>query len=239
MFTPTRAIVLNSIRYSEADLVARCYTQSDGLKSYMLKNILKTRKGKIKAAMFQPFSQLEIIARHKNKGTLEYIKEAKIIAVNPKIREDIQKSSMAIFLCEVIKNAVQEEEQNEPLFFFLEEGVEWLENHEKTANFHLFFLVKFTKYLGIYPDNSAGNMPFFNLRKGHFEAVESDQYSISGSNCEILKKLLSVSKEQLAELRLNQEKRTDFLAFMISYYQYQLPGFREPKSLEVLAQLFT
>src|SRR5699024_5788730 len=127
MYVPTKAIVLRSIRYSEADLIAKCYTASDGLKSYMLRGVLKSKKGKLKASMFQPFSQLELVARHKNKGTLEYIKEAKITNINLGIRQHVQKSSIAIFLAEVIQNAIQEEEQNTSLFNFLEHSIEWLE----------------------------------------------------------------------------------------------------------------
>ncbi len=239
MYTTSKAIVLRSIRYSEADLIAKCYTESDGLKSYMLKGVLKTKKGKIKAAMFQPFSQLEIIARHKNKGTLEYIKEAKITAINPGIRENVQKASMAILLAEVIQNAIQEEEQNTALFHFLEEQISWLEGSAKFANFHLLFLVKLSLYLGIQPDiSSAPNAPFFNLRKGQFEAHEADKYAVAGDNCELLKKLLTLDQKELDTLKLNQEKRQRFMLFILSYYQYQLPGFRQPKSLEVLTQLF-
>lgn len=238
MYTPTKAIVLRSIRYSEADLIAKCYTASDGLKSYMLKGVLKSKKGRIKAAMFQPFSLLELIARHRNKGQLEYIKEAKITAINPSIRSEMQKTSMAIFLSEVIQNAVQEEEENEALFDFLETSIAWLETNEEIANFHLFFLVKLTKYLGIYPHYQNESEVFFNLRQGYFEIQETDNYSVGGQNANLLKTLLQLKAEELTSLKLNREIRQKFLVFMLSYYQIQLQGFKQPKSLEVLNQLF-
>src|SRR5699024_3459856 len=122
-----------------------------------------SKKGRVKAAMFQPFSLLELIARHRNSGRLEYIKEAKITAINPSIRSEMQKTSMAIFLSEVIQNAVQEEEQNKALFEFLETSIQWLETNAEIANFHLFFLVKLTKYLGIYPHYQNADEAFFNL----------------------------------------------------------------------------
>lgn len=238
MYVPTKAIVLRSIRYSEADLIAKCYTASDGLKSYMLRGVLKSKKGKIKTAMFQPFSQLELVARHRNKGTLEYIKEAKITAINPNIRGDVQKSSIAIFLAEVIQNAVQEEEQNTALFDFLEHSVEWLENQKRFSNFHLFFLVKFTKYLGIYPHFDSEGGSFFNLQQGYFETDETDRYSVGGKNAALLKTFMDMQTEELPSLKLNQNLRKKFLVFILSYYQVQLQGFRQPKSLEVLNQLF-
>ncbi|HLS30874.1 MAG TPA: DNA repair protein RecO [Flavobacteriaceae bacterium] len=238
MYTPTKAIVLRSIRYSEADLIAKCYTASDGLKSYMLKGVLKSKKGRVKAAMFQPFTLLEIIARHKNTGRLEYIKEAKLTAINPSIRSEMQKTSMAIFLSEVIQNAVQEEEKNAALFHFLETSITWLETNTDIANFHLFFLIKLTKYLGIYPQYQNERELFFNLRQGYFELDETDNYSIGGQNANLLKTLLQLKAEELTSLKLNREIRQKFLLFILSYYQIQLQGFRQPKSLEVLNQLF-
>lgn len=239
MFTPTKAIVLRSIRYSEADLIAKCYTLSDGLKSYMLRGVLKSKRGKLKAAMFQPFSQLDIIARHKNKGTIEYLKEAKITEINPSIRSNVQKSSIAIFLAEVIQNAIQEEETNEALYDFLENAIQYLENHDKVSNFHLYFLVKFSKYLGIYPHQNSIDENYFNIQQGTFEAVDTGNYSVGGTNAKLLKKLMQISAEDLENLKLNQEIRQKFIVFMISYYQIQLQGFKQPKSLEVLNQLFS
>lgn len=238
MIVPTKAIVLRSTRYSEADLIVKCYTASDGLKSYMVRGVLKTKKGRIKAVMFQPFSQLELIAKHKNKGTLEYIKEAKITNINISIRENVRKSSIAIFLSEIVQNAIQEEEKNQPLFDFIENAIDWLENHDKFANFHLFFLVHLTRYLGIFPHFRSEDDTFFNVKEGHSEATESDRYSIGGQNCGLLKTLLKIDLGNLTDLKANQEIRNKFLIFMISYYQFQLSGFKSPKSLEVLGQLF-
>lgn len=238
MFIPTKAIVLRNIRYSEADLIAKCYTLSDGLKSYMLKGVLNTKKGRIKSTMFQPFTVLEIVARHKNKGGLEYLKEAKISAMNPSIRMNVEKTSMAIFLSEVIQNAIQEEEENAQLFNFLENAIHQLEKQSQIANFHLLFLVEFTKYLGIYPDRFTENQTYFNLRTGHFEAIETDNYSIGGHNTYLLKELMTQKFDNPQDLKLNRETRKNFLNFILSYYQIQLQGFQQPKSLEVLNQLF-
>ena len=73
MVVATKAIVFSAIKYSEADLIVSCFTETSGMKSYLLRNILKSKKGKLKASFFQPLTQLEIIADHKNKGTLEYL----------------------------------------------------------------------------------------------------------------------------------------------------------------------
>ena len=56
MLVKTRAIIIHSIRYREADLIVKAYTKSSGLKSYLVRGVLKSKKGKLRASMFQPLS---------------------------------------------------------------------------------------------------------------------------------------------------------------------------------------
>ena len=133
----TKAVVLNAIKYQDSSLIARCYTESDGVKSYMLRGILKARKGKLKAAYFQPLTQLRITAKHSNKNTLNYIKEVEVIHHYNSIYKDIIKQSIALFLSEVINYSIREEESNEILYEYLETSLLWLDTHDKISNFHL------------------------------------------------------------------------------------------------------
>lgn len=119
MLITTHAIVISALKYGEADLIVKCYTKSDGLKSYLLRGILKSRKGKLRTAMFQPATQLEIVAYHKNKGTLESIREAKILHPYQSLHTDIAKTSIVLFLSELLRNVIQEEEENPALYAFL------------------------------------------------------------------------------------------------------------------------
>src|SRR5690606_1339809 len=42
----TKAIVLSSLKYGDTSLIVRALTESDGLKSYLLKGVLSSKKGK-------------------------------------------------------------------------------------------------------------------------------------------------------------------------------------------------
>ncbi|VAV86332.1 DNA recombination and repair protein RecO, partial [hydrothermal vent metagenome] len=58
MLISTKAIVLSKIRYKDYDLIIKCYTKDFGVQTYLIKNALKTKKGKFKPAYFQPLSIL-------------------------------------------------------------------------------------------------------------------------------------------------------------------------------------
>ncbi len=123
MIVSTRAIVFSALKYSEADLIVTCFTEKDGIKSYMLRGILKSKKAGMKASYFQPLTQLNLVATHKNKGTLEYLKEAKVSIPYKTLHTNIIKTGLVMFLSEMLKNCIKEEETNIPLYHFLEKSL--------------------------------------------------------------------------------------------------------------------
>lgn len=238
MLITTKAIVISSLKYSEADLIVKCFTEAAGLKTYLLRNILKSKKGKLKASMFQPLTQLEIVANHKEKGALENMREAKVVNSYQSIHSNIYKSSMLLFLAEMLKNSILEEEENQDLYDFLEKSFNWLDENDHIANFHLIFLVKLTKYLGFYPETSKMDLNYFNLLEGIFEDHEANVYCISGENLEIFKQILASDFQNEKNLKLNKLKRNNFLNMLLIYYDLHLQNFRKPKSLVVLNEMF-
>ena len=106
MVITTKAIVFSSLKYGESDLIVKCFTESSGLKSYLLRNVLKSKKGKLRSSYFQLLSLIEIEASHKNKGTLERINEAKMFYPYQSLHTNIVKSSLVIFLAEILSNTI-------------------------------------------------------------------------------------------------------------------------------------
>jgi len=134
MQVTTKAVILTSLKYGDTSLIVKAFTLSDGLKTYLLKGILSAKKGKMRAALFQPLTQLELVANHRNKGTLESIREAKVSYHYQTLHTHIAKNSLTLFLAEMLSNSIYEEEQNEALFYFLEASLQWLDMHEEIAS---------------------------------------------------------------------------------------------------------
>ena len=120
MLVRTKAIVLHTLKYSDSSLIAHCYTQVVGKQSFILKGILTAKKGAIRKSQFQALTQLEILFDHKNNGKLQFLKEVKVISPYQTIPNKIEKNALVQFLAETLKNAIQEEGENNPaLTFFL------------------------------------------------------------------------------------------------------------------------
>ena len=143
-----------------------------------------------------------------------------------------------MFLAEVLSGVLREEESNPNLYSFLESTLVWLDVNDQYANFHLLFLLKLTKYLGFYPELTNTEYPYFNLLEGRFEPQESGKYTLSGEQLQLLKNLLNTSFEKLPDIKISAKQRQNFLQTMILYFELHLGGFKTPRSLEILNQVF-
>lgn len=239
MQVTTKGIVFSSLKYGDSSLIVRIYTASDGLKSYLLKGVLTSKKGKLKAAYFQPLTQLEIVAVHKNKGTLESIREVKMAYAYQSMHIDMLKNAMVLFLAEMLGNSIHEEEPNKELFEFLEASLQWLDTHDKIANFHLFFLLNLTKYLGFYPDTENISAPSFNLLDGCFSDFASGTAQVTGENLILFKLLLGTNFDAIHSITMKKTNRQELLGSLVFYFELHLQGFRKPRSLVVLNEVFS
>ncbi len=238
MQVTTKAIIFSSLKYGDTSLIVKAFTESDGLKSYLLKGVLSSKKGKLKPALFQPLTQLELVANHKNKGTLESIRDAKVVYPYKTLHTDIVKNSMVLFLAEMLSNSIQEEQEDKSLYNYLEYSFAWLDAHDSIANFHLLFLINLTKYLGFYPDDSITRGDYFDLQEGCFRTVPNLNPLIEKEPNQLLKCFLGINFDALLAIKTNKTSRQELLKKVILYFELHLHGFRKPKSLAVLNAVF-
>ena len=240
MQVKTKAIVISSLKYQEKSLIVKCFTLSDGLKSYFVRDAFSSRKSNQKIAYFQPLTILEIEAIHKNKGTLENFKEIKIASPFHSIHSNVVKSTIVMFVSEILNTSIQEEEKNESLFNFLETAMHWLDNHDEISNFHLILLLEITKYLGFYPDVANIEIKFFEMTEGVFSPFQAIS-SLTAHETNLFKKLIGLkfdNSQNVGTKSFHVIERQILLKILVDYYSFHLDGFHKPKSIEVLKEVF-
>lgn len=238
MLLKTNAIVLSKLKYRDNDLIVKCYTKQRGIVSYLIRGALKSQMGSSKAVYFQPLTLVLVEEVYKPNQSLQSIKEIKLEYLYKTLHTDILKTSIVMFLSEVLTSVLKEEEQNEALFDYIENTLKWLDYQTEFSNFHLLFLLNLTKYLGFYPYNNYGTNDYFNLSNGSFESKKEELYSISGENLTILKQLLDTDFESVNKIKLNSKQRQSFLNTLILYFELHLGDFKKPKSLQIFNQVF-
>jgi DNA repair protein RecO (recombination protein O) len=237
MFHTTRGIVFRQIKYSDSSLVVRILTEEMGLRSYIIKGA-RGPKSKIKASLFQPLTLLELVVSQKDKADLQHIREARVAYPYQSMHLDIRKSSILLFLNELLYKSIQEEAVNPELFQFIFHHLALLDQTaENPANFHLFFIIHLTRNLGFFPHGRYLNEnTIFNLAEGQFlqaEALPAENF-ITGSNCAWFSRILAISPEKFYSLTIPSAIRNELLEQILRYYHLHLPLTGDFKSHIVL-----
>jgi len=239
MIITSNIIVLSKIKYKDYDLIVRAYTKHRGSVSYLIKGGLKSSKtNRAKSVYFQPLMQLSVEENYKPNQSLQYLKDIKANYLYRSLYTNVYKSAIVMFLSELMANVLKEEEQNEDLFHFIETAFQYLDTEEQFANFHILFLLKLSRYLGFQPSESNDNSHFFNLRNGSFEATSKGHYSISGKNLTLLKQLLGINFDEVYLIKMSTKERHEVLSMLLLYFELHLEGFKKPKSLTILSEVF-
>lgn len=239
MLERTRGIVLHSLKYSDTSSIVKIYTESFGLVSYLVR-FSRSKKSGMKAGIFQPLTILDMIVMHKKRQGLQSIKEITQCNQFSQIPYDIKKSSIAVFIAEVLYKAIREEEQNEPLFNFLKSKIEFLDISDgRMGEFHLSFLIELTLHLGFFPQLNYCDNHIFNLYDGCFQDnIPEHPYYISKELSTYFFNLVSASYAESQVLGIPGTARKELLYKILDYYRIHLNGFQSLKSHIVLEEVF-
>ena len=236
MIIKTAGIILHSFKYAETSIIARIYTRELGLQSYLVPGVRKSR-AKIKQNLFQPLCILDLIVYHKEREGLHRIKEINCPKPYSSLPYDIQKTSIAIFLAEIMQHALKNQEASPSLFDFLQESFHHLDSTtEKIADFHLFFLVQLSRYLGFQPRNNYDvSCCYFNLQEGVFQRSPGHpDVCLDQSLSKHFRDILNADVLLSDSLVIPGSCRKELLKKIVDYFRYHLAGMPEVKSRGIL-----
>lgn len=240
MLHKTRGIVLNHIKYSETSIIVTIYTEVFGRQAYII-NGVRGKKSRIKANLFQPLFLLDMEVYHKPRRDLQRAKEIQNASIFSTIPYDLRKSTLAIFIAEILYKTIQEHEPNGELFNYLYNSIQLLDIKENgIANYHIYFLLHLTKYLGFFPENNYSlNNCYFDLKAGGFVQLKPVHFSFLENDLSaIFSQMLTFSENQHENLHIDYKSRMQILEKMIEYYILHNEGIKSIKSLEVLKEVF-
>ena len=234
MYVHSKIIILSYINFSDTDIILKCFSKEKGKLTFMVKGVRKSGKKKNSISYFQPLTILQAGFLYRENKQLLFFKDLDIEEPLNSIHQDIKKSTVVMFLSEIIESAVQEEEVNQQLFSYLENAIHWLDTHQQTQNFHIAFLIRFSKYLGIYPE--------LNQLKEQID-VNNNQFENNKLNDKDLSKLGELIKRDIDitnshTIKITKQERLNILELLLLYYRKMLPGFRFPNSFAVVKDIF-
>lgn len=240
MLHRTEGIILHTVKFSESSLILKVYTGEFGLQSYMI-NGVHGKKSKHRSALLQPLTLVNLIASNSNRSGLHKITEMNLSQPYVDLPYNIIKSSIAIFLNEILYKVLKEEHPDADLFEFIRNSLLLLDLKQGNCSaYHIYFMIQLSAYLGFAPQGSfnATSGSFFDLREGRFiQKRPAYPQILAPESSKLFYELLQSSFENFGHVRIAKVQRKELLQALIVYYQLHIPGFGELKSVSVLEEL--
>ena len=233
-------IVLRTLKYSDSLMIADIFTATRGRLSFLVP-VSRSKSSKVRSVLFQPLAMLTFKANYRPGRGLTRVSEVLPYVMYSSIPYEPCKSAVALYLSEFLTRALHEESDNGSLFTFLEYSLRWFDEvQEGYANFHLVFLMRLTRFLGISPNlEDAARNHYFDLAAGCFCGVQPlhGNFLPAAQAVELFRMLFS-EYDEAASFAMNRQRRGEILDFLQRYYRLHIPDFPELKSAEVLKELF-
>lgn len=248
MLIKTRGIVLRAVKYSETSLIIDIFTETNGLRSYIISGV-RASKSKVAAGLLQVMSLVDIVAYDKP-DKLNRITEIHAAHVYTDLPFDIRRSSVGIFMAEVARRTLRNSEENAELFDFLFQIFQFLdETQQPFHNLHIAFLIELSRHLGFCPEETDEFEPdealMFDLKEGVFifsygddaDNPSIDPTFLSENLTDILRGLLKTPWHDVAHLKITREDRRLLIAELLRFYQFHIEDFKEIQSFKILQEI--
>lgn len=220
MLHKTRGIVFRFTKYGDTSIIVTIFTELFGLQTYIVNGVRsKSSRGKI--ALYQPLTLLDLVVYYKENANIKRIKEVRCLHQYQTLQSDIRKSSIGMFITEVLNKAVKEEAHAQEQFEFLLNSLISLDEQKKGfENFHLIFLIKLSRFLGF------GAHHVKEVLTGRFTEKEEE---------ELLRKLITAGYGDTFSITL--EQRRSLLEILLRFYSAHMDSLGEIRSVQVLKEV--
>lgn len=236
MLIKTRGIVFRAVKYGETSVIADIFTEEKGLCSFIGGGV-RTAKARMPFNLFQPMTVVDLVAYHRDNAGSNRLKELRAAEIWSAIPFDITRGAVTLFMAEVCRKSITEEEEHPELFDFLLGHLRWLDaTPHPIANLHLHFLLGLSGFLGFQPQNpeQAGEL-FFDLKDGNFSPVPPlHTLMLEPLQSEQMLALLEIPLELAHEIPLSRAERKALLGKLLQFYQLQMPHFKEVHTPDIL-----
>ena len=240
MIEKTRGVVLHTIAYSDKMSIVQVYTERFGRAAYLLPQS-QGRRSRAMRPLFRPFSFLEIDSERQAGQDIFRIKEVRQVEVWQHLHYDPVKNAVTLFLAEMVWRLFREPESNAPFFDFLVQSIRLYDMMEEgKANFHLWFLMRLSGFLGFLPNvEQYAEGRFFDMQEGVFvTSLPTHGYALPVDESAAFARLMRMNSRNLSLFRFSRDERARILEHIIAYYRLHQTGLPEIRSLEIMRALF-
>ncbi len=219
--------LLSYTKYGDHDAVLHCFCRENGFESFFAKGIYAP-KNKKKAFLF-PLNELLLYTSDKKKSiqNVQKIEQKNVDFFS----SDIRKNSILFFISDLLNQVLRNENQNVGIYSEISIFLSQLQIDNFQS--HLIFIFRLLKQQGLQPLFS--DKTFLNPETGNFEDIEMHHF-FDKTISDIWKDL--ITSQDPYSIKLSRAEKQNFLDSILVYFHYHFTDFREPRSLEIIKEIF-
>lgn len=221
MIFKTRGIVFRFTKFKETSIIVTIFTEQFGLQSYIV-NGVRSKSARNKIALYQPLTLLNLVVYHRENANIERIKEISCLHPYRTLTSDIKKSTLGMFINELLNKTVKDESHIGEVFQFLFDSLVSLDTlREGYENFHLIFMLKLSRFLGF----------------GVYNVNEVVGGKVADEETErVITELIQANYD--TPVKISNAQRRTALDLLLKFYSEHMENFGEIKSVQVLKEVF-
>ena len=237
MLCTDRIIVLSHTRFSDSSIIVRALSRQHGRVSLMVYGFGSKSRSKLGA--FHPMALLDVVYSYKPDRDIQKLTEYRPAPNLVSCTADLRKSTLLMFMAEVVGKSIREEAEDDAQFEFIYASVQILEQMQAGLQFfHLAFMVKLSRIIGFFPNIDASH-PFFDLEQGHSIAVRPvHRHFVAADVFRRIVFFADCPYESLRDVQMPRQERDSLLETVLQWYGFRIPTMKEVNSYEILHEVF-
>lgn len=200
------------------------------------------REAARRRALLMPLGMVECVADIRPGRTIHGMREPAPLFSQSSLRGNPLKNALSSFLAELLALVLREGQADEALWLYIRGAIEALEHlpGARVANFHICFLLKLSRFLGIEPGwDSWGEGKLFDLLDAVYRhSAPLHRHYLSPHDSRVARELSRMTFANMHLFKLNRNSRRQILDEIMRYYSLHYAGMNGLKSLDVLGGLF-
>jgi DNA repair protein RecO (recombination protein O) len=213
-------LYLSHINYGETSVILKLFTLQHGTTSFIVKGIKRKKGGQ---AILQPFHYLELTSNFKAEKELNFGNQVRLSKPSYSLTSDIRKSTVSLFLTEVLNKTLKETAPDEELYHIIDSLITLYDESEFLPIFHHYFIIQLIISLGIAPNFGRNkSIDLLKISEGIFEynpQPNIDYFSLETSQA--FKRIIGTKFDELENIRLTKEVKQKLLINLINYIETQ------------------
>lgn len=240
MYQPLHCIALRTIKYNDKHSILSVYSLEMGRLSFVVP-AGNGREANRRRALLMPLSIFECVANIKPNSDIHTMRDVKLSMPLHGIHSHPMKGAIALFIADVLNVVLRENQSDNAIFAFLIDAITRFDvMNEGLANYHLCFLYRLGRFIGIEPDISTyQDGAVFDMQDGRFRMTPPMHHKyLNADDAKVVAMLSRITFDNMRYYRFNRIQRNNLLDRILEYYTIHYSSLSQMQSLDVLRCLF-